>query len=257
MFKEIYSFIVKVKKEIEQIEIQKQINAEGVEEEVEVKKKVKKDIPITIAIKKPNRKQIEEAETEFAIKMSECIKKGILTKAMLAKKYSDTGGALSEEDAKKLLSLYKDINNIEKDIAKMSMTVIDRKNPKTKKKISDFESELLEKRREIFEIENDYQTLFNHTADVKARNHVMMWYIVNLSFYKSKDLEVEDYKELFEGDSYEKKIESFYKKDEEGEEIYSLCCGKLSAIISYWYFSGGDITKDTLDDLMDEFSSDE
>ena len=51
-------------------------------------------------------RQIEEAELEFSVEMSNCIKKGILTKAMLAKKYSDTGGLLAEEDAKALTKMY-------------------------------------------------------------------------------------------------------------------------------------------------------
>ena len=54
-------------------------------------------------LKEPNRRQIEEADMEYSIEMSQCVKRGILTKAMLAKKYSDSGGLLAEEDAKTIL----------------------------------------------------------------------------------------------------------------------------------------------------------
>lgn len=249
MFKDIYSFTIELKKEVEEIELKKQKNESGVEEEVEIKKKVKKPVPVEIAIKKPSRKQIEDAETEYAIKMSDCIKKGILTKAMLAKKYSDTGGALSEEDAKRLLTLYKEINDIEKDIAKMSVAGIDRSKKKTKSKIDSYEKQLTEKRREIFDLESDYQALFNHTADVKARNHTMLWYVVNLAYVKEKS----EYKRMFEGETFEERLASFYKKDEEDDEVYNLAGPRISAVISYWYFSGGDITKEIIDDLMKEF----
>lgn len=254
MFKDIYKFTIHVKREVEQVEIKKEKDAEGNEQEIEVKKKVNKKIPVEIAIKKPSRKEIEDAETEYAIKMSECIKKGILTKAMLAKKYSDTGGALSEDDAKKLLNLYREIGDIEKEIARMSISGIDRSKKSTKNKIKDFEEKLTQKRREIFELENDYQALFNHTADVKARNHTMFWYIINLSYYKSEDLEIKDYKRLFEGETFEKRMDDFYEKEESGNDIYELAGAKISSIISYWYFSGGEIEKETLDELMEEFS---
>ena len=106
MFKELYSFTVKDSKEVTEKSKEKRKNAEGVEEEIEVSKKVTKELPFKILIKEPTRRELEEADMEFSIEMSECIKKGILTKAMLAKKYSDTGGVLSENDAKRLVDLY-------------------------------------------------------------------------------------------------------------------------------------------------------
>ena len=57
-------------------------------------------------LKEPNRRQIEEADMEYSIEMSQCVKRGILTKAMLAKKYSDSGGLLAEQDAKNLSKKY-------------------------------------------------------------------------------------------------------------------------------------------------------
>ena len=60
-------------------------------EEITVTKKVKEKEPLAVKIKKPSRRELEDAELEFRVEMSKCIKKGILTKAMLAKKYSDTG----------------------------------------------------------------------------------------------------------------------------------------------------------------------
>ena len=101
MFKEIYSFTVEDVREVQEKTKEKRKNDKGVEEEVEITKKVEKKVPFTIGIKEPTRRELEEADMEFSIEMSNCIKKGILTKAMLAKKYSDTGGLLAEADANK------------------------------------------------------------------------------------------------------------------------------------------------------------
>ena len=96
--KSIYSFTVELTKEVEEKTKEKRKNKEtGKEEEVEVSKKVKKKTPHKIVIKEPSRRQLEEADMEYSIEISRCIKKGILTKAMLAKKYSDTGGILTEK----------------------------------------------------------------------------------------------------------------------------------------------------------------
>ena len=55
---------------------------------------------------------------EYSIEISRCIKKGILTKAMLAKKYSDTGGILTEKDAQRLVDLYSELSDLELEMSK-------------------------------------------------------------------------------------------------------------------------------------------
>jgi hypothetical protein len=85
MFKEIFSFTVKDTKLVEEKTKEKRKNDAGVEEEVEVSKKVKKEVPYKIIIKDPTRRELEDADMEYSIEMSNCIKKGILTKAMLQK----------------------------------------------------------------------------------------------------------------------------------------------------------------------------
>ena len=121
MLKEIYSFTVEDTQEVEEKTKEKRKNKEGVQEEVEISKKVKKKIPYTIIVKNPNRRELEEADMEYSIEMSRCIKKGILTKAMLAKKYSDTGGLLSENDATKLVDLYGELSDLEGEYTKKTL----------------------------------------------------------------------------------------------------------------------------------------
>jgi hypothetical protein len=104
--KELYSF--SVDKEIEKEEVTTKIDKKT-KEEITVKKKIKTSVPVTIKLKRPSRRELEEAELEFSVEMSRCVKKGILTKAMLAKKYSDTGGLMSEDDAQSLVDSYKKV----------------------------------------------------------------------------------------------------------------------------------------------------
>ena len=94
--KKLYQFTLD--KEVEKIVESTRKNKKTGEETI-TKKKVKKKEPIEVQVKRPNRRELEEAELEYSIEMSKCIKKGILTKAMLGKKYSDTGGLFSEDDS--------------------------------------------------------------------------------------------------------------------------------------------------------------
>ena len=95
-------------------EMEERETEDGNKEQVEVTKEIEDAVPYRIILKQPNRREMEEAELEYSIEMSRCIKQGILTKAMLSKKYSDAGGLMAEEDAKKLSRLYMEVWRIVK-----------------------------------------------------------------------------------------------------------------------------------------------
>ena len=115
----IYQFTVKTEKDVEEEKTSKRKNKEtGEMETTTTTKVVKKLVPTEIILYQPSRRQVEDADMEYSIEMSKCIKKGILTKAMLAKKYSDTGGLISEEDSQRLTRLYKELGETTTSLAR-------------------------------------------------------------------------------------------------------------------------------------------
>ncbi len=42
---------------------------------------------------------------------------------------------------------------------------------------------------------------------------------------------------MFPGETLEDKEDSYYEKDENGDEIFDLSKDKLMTFVSYWYFS--------------------
>ena len=253
MLKQIYSFQVKDIKEIDEKSKEKRKNKEGVEEEIEITKKVKKEIPFEIIIKEPTRRELEEADMEYSIEMSRCIKKGILTKAMLAKKYSDTGGLLSENDASRLVELYGELAELEGEYTQKTLKNRDVKKlpPEIKEKINKLAAKVAIARRDIVTLESSYQNLFSHTADTKAQNRIILWYISHLTYYTCEELDVKDPIEMFIGDTFEQKVDSYYEKDEEENSLFQLVAGKLASILSFWYFSNQPDKKD-FDKIINE-----
>tara|TARA_Y100000361_G_scaffold154344_1_gene179789 strand:- start:1866 stop:2630 length:765 start_codon:yes stop_codon:yes gene_type:complete len=229
----IYDFEVLLEEEIEETETKHVKNKEtGDTEEVSTKKKVKKEVPYGIVIYEPSRRQVEEADMEFSVEMSKCIKRGILTKAMLAKKYSDSGGLLTEEDSKQLVRSYAELGEIQKELSRLVSKK--KKTDQEKDKEDQLTEKFAEVRRGIVDLETAYQSVFNHTADTKAQNKTILWYIINLCSLKNPaGLE----SPLFPGEDQDEREESYYKKDEEGDKIYDLAREKIMAFISFWYFS--------------------
>jgi hypothetical protein len=231
--KSIYKFEVLKEEEVEEETTRNKKNKEtGATEKVTTSKTVKKAVPYVIKIYEPSRRQVEDADMEFSVEMSKCIKRGILTKAMLAKKYSDSGGLLTEDDSKDLIRLYKELAELQNTLGKSMAKK--KKTDEEKKKEGDLTEEFASTRKRIVELETTYQNVFNHTADTKAQNKTVMWYLLNLSAVVDPSGEESP---LFPGESHEQKENSYYEKDEAGDEIYELSREKLMTFVSFWYFS--------------------
>lgn len=225
----LYSFKVFREKESFVEEVTKN---EETKEETIVKKKTTEKIPFEILLKKPSRREIEEADLEYSVEISKCIKKGILTKAMLAKKYSDTGGMMSESESKRLIELYKRIYDLQNESIRLESSSKKKENKEKTEKVIE---ELSSVRKEIVEIESNYRSLFDHTADSKAQNKILLWYILNLTYFKEN--ENEEPKPFFNGENFESKLDSFYKKEELADEEYILISKKLSTLMAFWFFN--------------------
>jgi len=53
---------------------------------------------VEIYLKRPTRRVYDECNLFYSVKISEGIKKGLMTRAMLSKRYRDDKGALSDEE---------------------------------------------------------------------------------------------------------------------------------------------------------------
>ncbi len=240
--KEIYSFTVEVQepktRSVEKTVINKETDKE---EKVTVEEEYLEPVPVQVIIREPNRREIEEADMEYSIEMSNCIKKGVLTKAMLAKKYSDSGGLLSEEDATFLTRKYGELAELQTLYTKLGSKT-SKKTKADNKKITDTLHKLSTVRKEIVEMETAYSSVFNHTADTKAQNRVVLWYVLNLS-YIQKETD-EEPSVFFKGNTFEEKLSHYYELDESADELYGLIQNKLATYISYWYFSAASTRED-------------
>ena len=75
---------------------------------------------------------------------------------MLAKKYSDTGGLMSEDDAQSLVEAYKKIFDLQNEYSRLE--IIQNKSDKQKEKVDEIISSLTATRRQIVEFESNYQS---------------------------------------------------------------------------------------------------
>lgn len=202
------------------------------------KVKVKKEILYTIYIKKPNRTELEEGDMFYSVELNKYIKMGLLTKAMLAKQYGNQGGIWSEEEQKMYADLVYKMHSKQLEIQEFSLLsdggkISDRQSGKLDKAVR----ELSEIKKQLTEYEMLQNSLFDHTADVKARNRAIMWYILHMTYFKEGEGD-SPLEEMFEGTTFEERYNSYEDKDENDDELYIKCIDKISSILTIWYISG-------------------
>jgi len=229
-FKELYTFTIDEETEVEKSHTRKN---KKTGEETTVTKKVKEKNPVQVKIKRPSRRELEDAELEYSVEMSRCVKRGILTKAMLYKKYSDTGGVWSEEDAKDYGKLYREIFDVQNEYARLE--VVDKKTDKQKKRLEELKDEVAETKRQIVEAESAMQSLFDHTADIKAQNRLLLWYTLMLTHVQREDNE--EPLPYFNGEDFDTKIEDYYLKEDEASDFYGEVVKKVTTILAFWFFN--------------------
>ena len=78
-------------------------------EEVTTTKEVKKTVNRKYFLRKPTRKLFDEAELFYGVELSKGIKAGLLTRALLQKRFSNDGGTLGEKESEEWSTLYSEI----------------------------------------------------------------------------------------------------------------------------------------------------
>ena len=231
-FKELYTFTIDEEKEVEKSHTR---TSKKTGEKTTVTKKVKEKVPIEVKIKRPSRRELEDAELEYSVEMSRCVKKGILTKAMLYKKYSDTGGVFSESDAEDYGKLFKEVLNLQNEYVRLDSTDKDKRTEKQTKRLEVIKDELSAAKRQMVEVESSMHTLFDHTADIKAQNRLILWYTLMLTHIQRED--DDEPVPYFVGEDFEQKIEDYYAKEEESNDFYLEVIKKITTVLAFWFFN--------------------
>jgi hypothetical protein len=230
----IYDFVVK-KPFTEKVKTVRK-NKDGEEEEVTKNKTVKKEVKIVI--KKPSRRLSNEASEQYSVELSSCVKKGILTKAMLTKKYADTGGALTESETAELLKKLQKSTELSN---QLQLLESQKSSEEEKEKIK---KEILQIRNEMIDIQSSVQTVYQHTADSIAERAMILWYVIQLTRYVEDGLA----KPFFEGITYEDKKEDFFDKDESEDDFNNKVIETAMKVISFWFYAQNSDRKE-----IDEF----
>lgn len=205
-------------------------------EDIEVKRKVKSVKPIKVAILHPDRKLFKTAEIFYSKTLADYLKAGLLPYSLVAKRYANDGGPLSDTDKQKLKSLRDEATLLEKEffetIADQTEAVQEKKNVLLAK--------INKLNEEVSTIQNAYSDIYDSTAEVKARGDTIEWWSLFLIYVDEDDT---GYKPLFGGELYDNRLEKLDELDGKNDPFYNEIVRRLSYLISFWFAARNVVTK--------------
>jgi hypothetical protein len=178
-------------------------------------------------ISKPGRKLKQGGELEYAKQLAKFVKAGLLPKAAWGTILDNAGGTISENDAQNYTSLKSKFFELSLELNKLQQGEQNEENLKSMESIS-LEIEFVKNKIQSFELEQIY--IFENTAESKARNATIEWWLCNLSFD-------EDQKEFFQGPSVDDKLDWYDSLDPEKDADLIKIGQRFSYLITLWFLN--------------------
>ena len=225
-------------------------------EEITITKTVKEKRPFIFKIKKPNRKIIDEGDIFFAAKVGEYLKAGLLSKSLISKRFENDGGDLSEDIKKKYTETINDFYNFQLELGKLKEKPENELTEEEKNKIEELRADISELKQVLTDFEIQRTSIYDQSAESKALNKQIFWYILALTNWDEGKEGVE-FKPYFAGKTFEERCDAYDKieEDENNSEFFLSLTGKLAFAISYWFNSGNKASQKDIDDAQNSMTN--
>lgn len=203
---------------------------------IETSRTIKKTKPVKLCIIKPDRKLFKGAEMFYAKSLSEYLKKGLLPYSLVAKRYANDGGPLTDNERNRLKELREESLKLEGDF----FSKITENDAEAQKKKNETLIKINAINAEVSNIQNAYSDIFDSTAEMKSRNDSIEWWALFLIYI---DEDGNGYKPLFGEGEYEERVTRLEAIEEKEEPFYIESIKRLSYLISFWFTARNTVTK--------------
>jgi hypothetical protein len=166
------------------------------------------------------------------VRLSEGIKAGLLTRALLAKRFSNDGGILSEEDKGKYGDLYLKMYDVQLESDRLNSIGKSKRTKAQEEKFLSLQQDLAVIKKELTDFEMAQSSLFEQTAENRARNKTILWWTLHLGYFSDEEDKLTP---VFAGDTYEEKLALYDELEESSDEFHEELLSKLLYYVSFWY----------------------
>jgi len=228
--KRLYEFTIAKEELVKESETTK--NDSG--EEITTTKEIKKSIDKKYFMRKPTRRLFDEAELFYGVRLAEGIKAGLLTKALLQKRFNNDGGTLADDEREEWGELYSSLFDKQVELQALSIKTKEERSAEENAKYENLKEWMKDARLRIQEFEMQQSSLYDQTAENRARNKTILWWVLHLAYWVD---EGDEEKQFFGDGSYEDRVLIYDRMEEQEEDYVIECINKFFYYVSFWYVS--------------------
>lgn len=208
-------------------------------EEITITKQKEVKTYRTFFLRRPNRAMYDEADLFYAVSVSDFIKKGVMTRQQLAKRFDDDDGIFSKKAAISYKKILEEWLQAEKDLEKLEEVVFEDRSEEQHEQAKVLKSVIDALKSQVQEYELAQNHLFEQTAENKARNKTILWWLLFASYEDGKDGDREIFKKpkLDDGeeDNYECRLSVYDELEENGDEFWNQVVQRFIHLLGAWY----------------------
>lgn len=179
--------------------------------------KVTRNVSVPFALKVPSRMEREDIDVERSIWWSRYVERGILPTALVNKIYSNNGGILDNVDQVILAEYQARFMEAEVELKRLEVN-----EPTNKEALEAARLAFMKHRNAILRIQTDNAVFFENTAEAKARDKVIEWVLLHMTYYRpaKEDGSNGEWTPFFAGQTTEDKLTAFDAMVEKGDDLW-------------------------------------
>ena len=171
--KTLIEYILKIKSKEDVTETLE--NGDKIIKSVEVEK------PVKVILKEPSRAEVNKSKEIFQVELSNAIRAGILSRAVLDKIYRQNDGVLTDGELKRIEEIKKRLDEIRAEYQKLPQKPEDQTEDE-KAKVNDLANEFIVITKNLDQLEAGLESLFANSAEAVAQSKQILWNVLFLSY---------------------------------------------------------------------------
>lgn len=190
---------------------------------------------------KPTRRMKQDGDLFYSSSLSKFISAGVLPRALFDKIIKNNGGMVAEPDKEEYADLYLKLVELNQ-----KMSELQAKTDKTeddKKGLASTQAEIVIIRRQMQQMESEQASIYENTAEAKARNQAILWWFFKtaVEFFddKSKSEHLID-----PSLGFEKNMDRFDEILEGDDEFTKSVCSRLNYLSTVWFLGAASSEED-------------
>jgi hypothetical protein len=205
-----------------------------------------KSVKYTYAFKEPNREEKQKMSIFYSKTLFDLLKQGMPSVNMLDKLHEDNvGGVLSEKEHREFKELQAKLFELQKAFEKIDLN---KKDAKVLEESRGIVEKINTIRTRMNELQMQKDSIYNNTAEIFARNKTIEKLILDMSYFKTEDVEAE-FQPMFGEGAYEDKLDILESKASDLNDDQAEISTMFAVATLYWIH--GITDKNTITEVLD------